>query len=495
MIKISSLSDWGLDTVGTVSAKVSSRGLLSGSGDYRRLQKCAGERFADAVKNIDIGPGLEPIYSTALAATESHGYNRNGDGYRADMLAKCANTFVTHGRLYRNHKAKDPAKSYGIIKLAQFDPRMGITHVLGGLFKDAEAVARYGGGNVADEELEALAKEGSYPTSQGSSIIGGDRCVICGKNSLSRVEYCTPKSAGGVCDLFGCRDGLSKIAEDGRHQALDNPQGIFHDLSKVGFGADRQSFAYRLAQGDLQKAASGEVVPGVRGAAWLAEALGAEASIFLPPSGNVFEAQILKTAQTCAQIESQTRHELSVRSCADQDVDAGLRQEIIGTNLAKHASSDSTAYSYSAAKLSAKCRCVLSPAEFLKAAGLGEADLAVAVTAASHQFSDLANSPGELSAIAKQATVSTVMVGIDTPSPSELSVLSLQGRDVTRRALEKLAQGEGAQVLARKSSVVLSKAASDALRKYAVYRLRVFNQLLNEDPVVVSLAIRQAQLY
>jgi hypothetical protein len=372
---------------------------------------------------------------------------------------------------------------------------MGITHVLGALFKDAAAVKRHGGGNVADEELEALAKEGSYPTSQGSSIVGGDRCVICGKNSVTREDYCTPKSAGGVCDLFGCREGLSKIAEDGRHQALDNPHGIFHDLSKVGFGADRQSFAYRLTQRDIQKAASGEIVPGINGAAWLAEAFGAEAAVFLPASASVFESQMLKTAQICASIEAETRHELSASSCASQDIDAGLIQETTESGLSKHAAADSLSYSYSAARVSAKHRCIVSPIDFFKSAGLCDADIAAATTAASHQFSDLINSPGELSVIAKQAATEVLHVGIDVPTPSEQRRLSLQSRDVSRRALEKLAAGEEAQVLARRSSVVLSKAASDALRKYAVYRLRVFNQLLNEDPIVVSLAIRQAQLY
>lgn len=493
MIKIASLAHWGLDSPGTVLAKMSSRGLQG--EDRRRLQKVAGESFAWKCRGTEIEPHLEPVYAAALASTESHGFNRNGDGYRAQMLDKCAETYVKHGRMYRNHKAKDPNKSFGIIKIAEYDPVMGIVHVLGGLFKTAEAARLHGGGNQATEELEALAKHGSYATSQGSSIIGGDHCVICGKNSSRREDYCMAKSAGGSCELFGCREGLGLIADDGRHQGLDNSNGIFHDLSKVGFGADRQSFAYRVAEGDIQKAASGQAVPGIRGAAWLADCYGAEAPVFIPETASENVRSMLKVASLYAEIEARTRQELSVRTCADEDMDVGIRPEIVGSQLAKHASSDVDAYANAAAKTSAYNSIILSPVEFFKAAGLCDSDIAACVSSTATYFSRLMRNADEAHNLAKAAAEETLRVTVDSPAPVQKRAMAFDADSIRHRALQKLAEGATASVLRDDITPNMSKAGAQALRKYAVYRMRTAALLLDSSPHVVNLAVRQAQLY
>lgn len=491
MIKISRLGDWGLDDPGARQANYSQRGLLG--HDLLTFRKVAGESFAEAARGVEFEPGLHPVYQTALASTESHGYNRNGDGYRAQMLSKRAGTFVSNGRLYRNHQAKDPLKSYGIIKLAQYDPQMGVVHLLGGLFENQATADKYGGGNVADEELEALAKEGSYPVSQGSSIIGGDKCVICGKVSTQRSDYCTPKSAGGQCDLFGCRDGLSKIAEDGRHQALDNPDGIFHDCSKVGFGADRQAFGYQLAPGDVQKIASGEIVPGFNGGAWLADVIGATGPSITPEGLSHAASLLHKQAQLLAGIENRERQELLKQGQAT-DLDAGLVADEEVSRLAKDAASDQLSRWHVVADTCANRRLFIPPVQFFKACGLADGEVAAAMTKSATLFGDLLESPERFSKIAALVIAeSPILVPFVQPSTVETRQLSLDESYVQQRALEKLASGETARVI--KVQCNLSRKAEEALDKYAAFQLRVISKILVSKPKYAQFAIRAANLY
>lgn len=63
-------------------------------------------------------------------------------------------------------------------------------------------------------------------------------CVICHHWSPTRATYCTSKKEGGMCTLFGCKNGMLKVAEDGRLQHVDNPKNTFYDISMVRLGAD-----------------------------------------------------------------------------------------------------------------------------------------------------------------------------------------------------------------------------------------------------------------
>ena len=497
LIKIASLSDWGLGDAGAVLAKYSSFGLKN--GDYKRMQKVAGEKFADAARNLVIEAGLEPVYQAALASTESHGYNRNGDGYSAAMLDKCASTFVDYGRLYRGHNAKDPNKSYGIIKLAQYDPRMGVVHVIGGLFKDAETAKQFGGGNAADKELELLAKKGSYPVSQGSSIIGGDKCVICGKVSTNKKDYCLPKTAGGVCDLFGCRGGLGKIADDGRHQALDNPNGIFHDLSNVEFPADRQAAAYRISPDEFDKQASlHRFIDKQAGTIDLASMQKLAAVIqetsqaieHLPSQTKTYADAAIKLAQ----VEGQIRYELASKQQDIIDAYTGLKQTDDVTLLAKHAASDIDSYAATAARMSANLGVCVCPMSFFKAAGLCDADVAAATSRAATLYMDLVTSPERMQSVCQKAAQDSVylpLVATDYTVPSELT---LNSHEVRRRSLQKVAEGESVSPITF-SSPSLSVAASKALDKYATYSLRTLATLVVSNPQVATFAIAQSNVY
>ena len=491
MIKIASIGDWGLDAPGAVLAKISSRGLVS--GDEQRLKKLAGEEFAHRVKVLELPSGMEPVYAAALASTESHGFNRNGDGYSQDMLIKCANTFETNARNYRHHKAKDPLKSYGIVKIAMYDPRMGIVHTLSGLFKDAETARKHGGGNPATEELEDLAKYGEYPVSQGVSVLGGDVCVICNKRSTKREDYCLPKTAGGECDLFGCRHGLSKIAEDGRHQALDNPRGIFHDLSKVTFPADRQAFAFPLAPGDMEKRASLSSETGHFGVSWLATLEGSSRAMRLSEGETLGEREMLKAAGILAAIESRVRQELNSSQFVASDLDHGLVDQDSGP-LAKAAASDSLTKVASAAEASVQAGGRVTPLQFFTAAGLGEGEIASACMAAPLLFSDLASNPARQHKIASQAALQPIFTPLDSQSLLASRTLLLDPAAIRHNALQKFAEGYEVSVIRHPNSN-LSKAAQVALDKYAVYSLRVLSKLLVTKPESAHLAIRQANLY
>ena len=492
MIKTSSIGDWGIDSPGAILARFSSRGLTH--TDSKILSKIAGESFAHRARNLVIEPGLEANYQTALASSESHGYNRNGDGYTANMLAKRASSFVSHGRAYRNHKAKDPLKSYGIIKMAEYDPNMGIVHIIGGLFKDAATAEKFGGGNVADIELDLLNKKGSYPVSQGSSILGGDRCVICGKVSTKKEDYCVSKTAGGQCDLFGCRDGLSKVAEDGRHQALDNPDGIFHDLSYVGFGADRQAFAYALSAGDLAKQASCEDQAGIGGAAWLAEFLGAEGPAVPTTQLHKSAERLFQAANQLASMEKQAAE--FVANAAEQELDfcAGLTQSDQVTLLSKAAASENFGKSLNAADLSARLGVCVSPLSFFKSAGLCDADVAVAVCKSASLFQDLQKDSGRLTRIVKEASAAAFYTPITAPVGREYRNLSLDRDTIVSRALEKLASGVEATPIKHKPTNA-SVVVTDKLDKYAVYRLRTLSKIMLSSPLNVRYARYQANVF
>ena len=70
----------------------------------------------------------EPCYN--LEVEGSHTYvtsvaGHNCDGYPDAELKKSHNTFLTHGRVYREHRNKDPKNAIGTIKAAKYDSKLG----------------------------------------------------------------------------------------------------------------------------------------------------------------------------------------------------------------------------------------------------------------------------------------------------------------------------------------------------------------------------------
>lgn len=202
-----------------------------------------------------------------------HNSNRNGDGWKEAMLKRCHPTFVKFARSYRNHQNKNLAKSYGYVKASAYNNAMRRVELLTMLNETKEAAER-NGGLVADRELEKLARGEDLCRSMAARV-PFDVCSSCGHQSRTRDEYCTEQSCLGPHGekRGGCRHNLTKMSADGHVLHVDNPDGVFFDISDVFRPADRIAYGSRADY--LQKAASHQFLPGAE----LAEALGVTAPL------------------------------------------------------------------------------------------------------------------------------------------------------------------------------------------------------------------------
>jgi hypothetical protein len=81
-------------------------------------------------------------------------------------------------------------------------------------------------------------------------------CSNCGNKAANRKEYCdtdTCVSEDGFRG-FGCKDGLTKVADNGFQQFVDNPDPHHFDISEVVRPADRQAYGWKATY--MQKDAS-----------------------------------------------------------------------------------------------------------------------------------------------------------------------------------------------------------------------------------------------
>lgn len=112
----------------------------------------------------NLKPGEIPLHVVALGCDEVYGPNRNGDAFTKEACRKYHRTFVKYGHWFRNHNHHDPAKSYGLVKDAAFNEKLGRIELLVVLNGTKEAAKR-NGGLVADKELELLESEKDLPVS------------------------------------------------------------------------------------------------------------------------------------------------------------------------------------------------------------------------------------------------------------------------------------------------------------------------------------------
>lgn len=112
----------------------------------------------------NLKPGEIPLHVVALGCDEVFGPNRNGDAFTKEACRKFHRTFVKYGHWFRNHDHHDPAKSYGLVKDAAFNEKVGRVELLVVLNGTKEAAAR-NGGLVAEKELELLESERDLPVS------------------------------------------------------------------------------------------------------------------------------------------------------------------------------------------------------------------------------------------------------------------------------------------------------------------------------------------
>jgi hypothetical protein len=245
MYKIVDTGSWsGMDMEPAHVVKVARNGL--GITDrYNLLQKrAAAHIFADMIDRGELRDGDIPIHLTALGSYEKYGLNRNGDGFKEAWCRRYHDSFVKNAHYYRNHRNSDPKKSYGIVKLSHYNDRMGRVELLVIANGSKEAAARNGGLVLPDDDIHELMSGKPVEVSM-SCKIAHDVCLNCGHKAASRHDYCTEDTCINPDTGyrgFGCRSGLTKAADDGYVQGVDNPHPHWFDISKVITHADRIAY-------------------------------------------------------------------------------------------------------------------------------------------------------------------------------------------------------------------------------------------------------------
>lgn len=177
------------------------------------------------------------IHLIGMGNSQQYGYNRNGDWFDGPVLEKRAHTFVTHGKMYREHRNKNPKDSIGEIKYAAYDPKMQRVEILVHMSKDK-----------APEEYE-MAKKGSALNFSMSCRVPNDRCSCCGNKAKTVSKYCDCLKH----HMGQWMDGFEKYA------FAYNDEPTFFDISRVKNPADRiaRHLSYLFKDGDeIQKEAS-----------------------------------------------------------------------------------------------------------------------------------------------------------------------------------------------------------------------------------------------
>ena len=301
MIKIINPGSQDFDEPVMQMVKISSRGLLG--SDRTAFIKRAGAKLAHDLDKIaaTLRPDEPLIHMLAVGATEDYGANRNGDGFKRAACRAHHDSFVKYAHWYRNHKNKDPKKSYGRVKASEFYDPMKRIELLVALNGSPEAALR-NGGLFADKEMEKLAAGKEIPVSMACKV-AFDVCSYCGNKAPTQDDYCWSSDAGGMCKAGGLRDNIGALVEidGGIHQLhADNPAPYFFDISDVFRPADRIAYVSGL----MQKAASArsQVVSG----AAIARALGVSLPYELQVSsvGRSDVRRLLKVAYQLADIES-----------------------------------------------------------------------------------------------------------------------------------------------------------------------------------------------
>jgi len=196
------------------------------------LRKIAGSPVVAQWGDIQPIRNHSMVHLRALGATEFTGCNCNGDGFKMAFCQASHPTFLEYGALYRDHKSKDYSKRSGDIIKTAWNDDLGSIELLVAANHD----------KCADflEDIEAGKRR---DVSMGFDC-AYDVCEICKKKSKTRKEYCEHVKKGA-------RDpyGMGRILPDGRRCFVDNPEGVWNDISMVPTGADRTAQWLRKAAG------------------------------------------------------------------------------------------------------------------------------------------------------------------------------------------------------------------------------------------------------
>jgi hypothetical protein len=232
------------DTFATGEATVQPVLLWGANGKplRERFTKTASEA-SDYIQSVQPQPGKSIVLVLALGAYETYDLNRNGDGfnefpYRTGFQPSCGcckttdgwvsqpevlpnhyKTFEQYGKVYKHHVNKDPAKSFGDVLKAFWNPTMHRVELLVGV------------DNKLAPDLAQRIADGEYPAVSMGCRIKYDVCTICGHRAPTRKEYCDH-----------LKFGLRQVHKSGLRAGALNPSPKFFDISFVVKPADQTGY-------------------------------------------------------------------------------------------------------------------------------------------------------------------------------------------------------------------------------------------------------------
>jgi hypothetical protein len=192
--------------------------------------------------------GVEVDHTYSCFNVDTWNSNRKGDAFSEQTCKDWHHTFVTEGKNYVHHQNREPDKNFGKVASSCYNDKMHRVELLIVSNGNEAAAKRNKGLVLPDEFLSKLEKNAEVPVSMGC-YIKHDVCSICGNEARTRAEYCddtTCKDPKTGEYFFGCREGLGKVASDGRKQFVDNVDPHFFDISYVGVPADRGGYGFRV---------------------------------------------------------------------------------------------------------------------------------------------------------------------------------------------------------------------------------------------------------
>lgn len=220
---------------------------LSSSGLIKTAQAMGHDlspTIQDFISSISPSDRGMRVLVSALGALEYYGPNNNGDGFEEaalmhappdwsslslDEMRRVAKTWpygyptFLNAYPYKHHVNKDPAKAFGKVEIASWNPIMHRVELI--VYLDRALCEKQGAIDVYDR-----ISQGEYPSTSMGCKVPYDVCSICGNKSKTRNDYCEH-----------AQYMMGKILPDGRKVFVYNPHPRFFDISFVFIGADKTS--------------------------------------------------------------------------------------------------------------------------------------------------------------------------------------------------------------------------------------------------------------
>lgn len=187
------------------------------------LRKSASSKVVHEWGDVSPMKGASLIHLIALGSTERTGPNRNGDGFKEAFLREAHPTFKKHGALYKDHINKEYEKRFGDVEKTAYNEDMGRAELL--------VSARH---DKCADWLHDIERGKRVDFSMGFDC----KYDVCSKSgchhkAARRTEYCEHVKKGAKAPF-----GMGRILENGEKLYVDNPEGVFNDISQVPTGAD-----------------------------------------------------------------------------------------------------------------------------------------------------------------------------------------------------------------------------------------------------------------